>query len=422
LGQPPGAQFDGRSTQPAVPGPKQSTTRKARLDGKLTPLAVRRLSTPGLHADGGGLYLRVSPTGARSWILIVHLGGRRREMGLGSVRTYTLADARERARECRKLVDKGIDPITHRSAEVAANEAAQAARKTFKECATDYMRLHQPQWRNAKHTKDWPSSLERYVYPEFGDKDIGTVTKADILRVLEPIWHDKTETATRVKSRMRLVLHWAAAKGHCAPDPRLWTDVTAALPRASRIKRTTHYAAAPYASVPEILKVVRASSATDTVKALFQFVVLTAARSGEARGARWSEVDLAAKTWTIPGERMKAGKSHRVPLSDAALVILQAQPRVEGNDLVFPTPKGVQYSDMTLTALLRRLKFPITMHGFRSSFRDWAGETTSTPHDVVEAALAHIRGDATVQAYARSDLFDKRRTLTDAWATYCVGT
>jgi len=163
--------------------------------------------------------------------LIVHLGGRRREMGLGSVRTYTLADARERARECRKLVDKGIDPITHRSAEVAANEAAQAARKTFKECATEYMRLHQPQWRNAKHTKDWPSSLERYVYPEFGDKDIGTVTKADILRVLEPIWHDKTETATRVKSRMRLVLHWAAAKGHCAPDPRLWTDVTAALPR-----------------------------------------------------------------------------------------------------------------------------------------------------------------------------------------------
>jgi integrase len=174
--------------------------------------------------------------------------------------------------------------------------------------------------------------------------------------------------------------------------------------------------------VPEILKVVRASSATDTVKALFQFVVLTAARSGEARGARWSEVDLAANTWMIPGERMKAGKSHRVPLSDAALVILQAQPRVEGNDLVFPTPKGVQYSDMTLTALLRRLKFPITMHGFRSSFRDWAGETTSTPHDVVEAALAHIRGDATVQAYARSDLFDKRRTLMDAWATYCVGT
>jgi hypothetical protein len=185
-----------------------------------------------VEVSGGRLYLRVSPTGARSWILIVHLGGRRREMGLWPVRTYTLADARERARECRKLVDKGIDPITHRSAEVAANEAAQAARKTFKEWATEYMRLHQPQWRNAKHTKDWPSSLERYVYPEFGDKDIGTVTKADILRVLEPIWHDKTETATRVKSRMRLVLHWAAAKGHCAPDPRLWTDVTAALPRA----------------------------------------------------------------------------------------------------------------------------------------------------------------------------------------------
>ena len=290
--------------------------------------------------------------------------------------------------------------------------------------------MHEAQWRNAKFKKDWPASLESYVYPKMGDTDIRDISKADVLKALEPIWHTKTETATRVKSRIRMVLEWAAARGYCTPEPRLWVDVGASLPKASKIQKVEHYPAAAYTDVPDIVAKVHASAATATIKAAFSFVILTAARSGEVRNAPWDEFDKERRTWTIPAGRMKNGREHRVPLSDAAMAILNSHPRTEGDEhgLVFRRPSGKAFSDMAFTALLRRLEIPsttpgktATMHGFRSSFRDWASEETNTAHDTVEAALAHVRGDATVQAYARSDLFDKRRELMGKWARFVIG-
>lgn len=396
----------------------------------LTPLAVRRLSKPGLHADGDGLYLRVSEGGARFWVLFVHLkgNGKRREMGLGSASTHSLADARELAIRYRKIIDRGDDPIEVRKAEIRAKATERESRKTFKECAVEYIRLHESSWRNEKHRKDWPSSLESYVYPLIGDQDIATVGKADLLRVLEqPVgkaasfWLAKTETAERVKSRIRFVMDWAVSRDYCKSSPGLWDEVTTALPSASKIKKTGHFAAAPHTAVPGIIERVRASTAGAEVKAAFEFCILTAARSGDVRGAMWSEIDLNGKVWTIPAERMKAGREHRVPLSDRAAAILRALERDADSGLVFRTGKGTAYSDAVFTALLARLKTGVTMHGFRSSFKDWAREATNFPEIVSEMALAHLVGDATVQAYGRSDLFNRRRNLMDAWSVYCTG-
>jgi len=404
--------------------------RAGRFDGRLTPLAVKRLGKPGLHADGNGLYLRISEGGGRAWLLFVHVRGERREMGLGSVKLYNLAEARERARKYRQIAHAGKDPIAERDKEKAANAAELASRRTFRECAVEYIRLHEAQWRNAKFKKDWPASLESYVYPKRGDTDIRDISKEDVLKALEPIWHTKTETATRVKSRIRMVLEWAAARGYCTPEPRLWVDVGASLPKASKIKKVHHYPAAAYTDVPDIVEKINASSATRAIKAAFVFTILTAARSGESRNATRDEIDLVRRTWTIPGPKMKNGREHRVPLSGAAVAILKSLPRIEEDerDLVFRKAKGLAFSDMAFTALLRRLKIAsttpgkiATMHGFRSSFRDWASEQTNTAPDIVEAALAHVRGDATVQAYARSDLFDKRRELMGKWARFVMG-
>ncbi len=411
-------------------GQAMGQMRAGQFDGRLTPLAVKRLGKPGLHADGNGLYLRISEGGGRAWLLFVHVRGKRREMGLGSVKLYNLAEARERARKYRQIAHAGKDPIAERDKEKAANAAELASRRTFRECAVEYIRLHEAQWRNAKFKKDWPASLESYVYPKMGDTDIRDISKEDVLKALEPIWHTKTETATRVKSRIRMVLEWAAARGYCTPEPRLWVDVGASLPKASKIKKVHHYPAAAYTDVPDIVEKINASSATRAIKAAFVFTILTAARSGESRNATRDEIDLVRRTWTIPGPKMKNGREHRVPLSGAAVAILKSLPRIEGDerDLVFRKAKGLAFSDMAFTALLRRLKIAsttpgkiATMHGFRSSFRDWASEQTNTAPDIVEAALAHVRGDATVQAYARSDLFDKRRELMGKWARFVMG-
>jgi integrase len=361
--------------------------------------------------------------------LFVHLkgNGERRKMGLGSASTYTLADARELAVKYRKIIDRGEDPIEVRKAELQAKATERDSRKTFRECAVEYIRLHESSWRNQKHRKDWPSSLASYVYPLMGDQDIATVGKADVLRVLEqPVenagsfWLAKTETAERVKSRIRFVMDWAVSRDYCKSSPGLWDEVTTALPPASKIKKTGHFAAAPYAAVPGMIEQVRASTAGADVKAAFEYCILTAARSGDVRGAMWSEIDLNGKTWTIPAERMKAGREHRVPLSDRAVAILRTLERHANGGLVFRTGKGTAYSDAVFTALLARLKIDVTMHGFRSSFKDWARETTNFPEIVSEMALAHLVGDATVQAYGRSDLFNRRRDLMDAWSAYCT--
>lgn len=390
---------------------------------KLTSDAsVRNIRRPGLYADEGrsGLYLVVQPGGAKSWLLRYQHRGRRREMGLGTLPTYSLAEARNRVAEARKLIDQGIDPIDQRRRDRAAAKAAEIPPLTFRECAIACHKALIPTWKNPKHADQWINTLATYAFPELGELLPATITKAHVLRVLEPIWTDKTETASRLRQRVRHVLDWCEAQGYRAHDPRLWPDVAQILPKAGKLirQKRAHFAAAAPGDVHGILAAVRASGAEDAVKDLFEFVVLTAARSGEARGARWSEIDLHHAAWKIPASRMKAGKEHRIPLSPRAVAILEAaRARTRGLDLVFPTRKRGQYSDMALTELLRRLEIAVTMHGFRSTFRDWAGEMTAFGPDVIEAALAHGK-DVVVAAYQRGDLFEKRRELMSAWAKF----
>lgn len=392
-----------------------------RARARLSAVGVKSKKIPGYYADGDGLYLQVTASSAKSWVLRFMLNKRAREMGLGSTSDYSLAEARERAKKYRQLLNEGIDPIEYRKAEREKNLMAAAQRKTFEECAHEYHKLHAPGWKNAKHANQWINTLTGYVFPEFGKKDVSSVTKADILRVLEPIWTTKPETASRVRQRIRVVLDWAAARdyrhGH---DPHLWDQVTQSLPKTKDIKKSQHFAACPYTDIYDTLLSIKNSNAGQTVKHAFEFIILTASRSGEVRGAQWSEIDFENKRWIIPAARMKAKREHRVPLSPRAIEILNAQ-QGKHPELVFPSDKGKPYSDMTFTMALRRLGHDFTVHGFRSTFRDWAAEQTAFPREVCEAALAHLSGkDATEAAYFRSDLFVKRRQLMEAWATYCV--
>lgn len=398
--------------------------RKGRFESRLTPLAVRRLKKPGLHADGHGLYLQVGESGARSWVMRFSLHGRTREMGLGKTATIPIDIAREAARAARQLVRDGIDPIEQRRAMLDQRAAEAGQRKTFAEAAQAYVRLKKDGWRNAKHAQQWTNTLEVHAYPLIGKRDVSSISKADIIAILEPIAATKPETASRVRQRIRAVLDLAAARDwRRNHNPRLWDEIAQALPIVPKAKRTKHFIACAYADVPTILQQVQDSTATEPVKLLFELTVITAVRSGESRHARWSEIDLASRTWTIPKERMKAHREHRIPLTDRAVEIIKVARKIapEG-DLLFATGKGTSFSDMTLTALLRRLGHDaITVHGFRSAFRDWAGETTAHPRDVIEAALAHQVENKTEAAYFRSDLFEKRRLLMSDWSKHCAG-
>lgn len=393
-----------------------------RQSNRLTAVSINAKKQAGYYADGNGLYLQVSASGAKSWILRFSLNKRAREMGLGSLSDWTLSEAREQARKYRQLLDEGIDPIAHRQTQRERNLLATAQRRTFEQCATDYRDLHASGWKNLKHADQWINTLTSYAFPIFGKKDVSDVSKADILAALEPIWTTKPETASRVRQRIRAVLDWAAARdyrqGH---DPHLWDQVAKALPATKDIKKSQHFAACPYSSVNEVLKAIKTSGASDTVKLAFEFVVLNASRSGEVRGAKWSEIEFENKRWIIPKERMKANREHRVPLSPRALEILELRKKNAGeSELIFPSEKGKPYSDMTFTMLLRRRGYEFTMHGFRSTFRDWAAEQTAFPREVCEAALAHAVENATEASYFRSDLFEKRRQLMETWAHYCA--
>lgn len=393
-----------------------------RKTNRLTPVAINAKKTPGYYADGNGLYLQVSASGTKSWILRFMLNKRAREMGLGSIADRTLSEAREKAKEYRLLVDEGTDPIHHRQLERERNLQASMQRRTFEQCAVEYRDLHASGWKNAKHASQWINTLTAYAFPVFGNKDISAVNKADILRTLEPIWLTKAETASRVKQRIRAVLDWAAARDYrTGHDPQLWDQVSRSLPKTKDVKKAKHFEACPYSEIYTALQSITHSTASDRVKYAILFTVLTAARSGEVRGATWSEIDFHGKRWVIPAERMKAGREHRIPLSERALEILHILKKTAGkSDLVFPSDKDKPYSDMTFTMLIRRLGHTFTIHGFRSTFRDWAAEQTAFPREVCEAALAHTSGDATEAAYFRSDLFEKRRQLMEAWATYCA--
>lgn len=389
---------------------------------ELSALEVSRLKKPGLHAVGGvaGLALQVAPGGARTWVLRFMVAGKRRDMGLGGFPDVTLATAREKAREARTKLDQGIDPIQQRQELKSAMRASAAAAKTFSECVTGYVDAKSAEWKNAKHRQQWSNTLTEYADPVIGQLLVRDVTLAHVLKILEPIWTTKTETASRVRGRIESVLNWATVRGYrSGENPARWRghlDKLLAAPK--KAAKVTHHAALDVDAVPGFIASLRQQSGIGA-RAL-EFAVLTAARSGEVRGATWAEIDLEAAVWTVPAERMKAGKEHRVPLSPAALKLLRALPRIEDSDLVFPSPTKKVLSDMTLSAVLRRMKVDAVPHGFRSSFKDWASERTSYPAEMSEMALAHAIGDKVEAAYRRGDLFEKRRRMMNDWAKFCA--
>ena len=382
-------------------------------------LEVSRFTEPGLHFVGGvaGLAMQVKPSGSRSWVLRISIAGKRREMGLGGFPDVTLADARRRAREEREKVNKGSDPINDRKAAASRLRAERARAFTFKESAIAYIEAHEPGWRNAKHAEQWRNTLAS-TYPVIGAMQVRDVGLPQVLAVLQPIWKTKTETASRLRGRIESVLNWACARGYRdGLNPARWRGhLDHLLPAPAKIMKLGHHAAIAIGEVGAFMQALRLQEGVGA-RAL-EFAILTAARSGEVRGATWDEIDLNAATWTVPGERMKAGKEHRVPLSGAALNLLRSQPRMAGSNLVFSAPRGGVLSDMTLVAVTRRMKAAAVPHGFRSTFRDWCAERTNYSREVAEMALAHAIADKVEAAYRRGDLIEKRRQLMSDWALF----
>ena len=398
---------------------------------RLTAVQIKNLSKPGFYHDGGGLYLQISRFGSKSWILRYTLNQKKRDMGLGPLTDWTLAEARERAKKYRQLVDDGIDPINQRDQEKARMHTerleADRKRRSFEECAKEYHAANKDDWKNAKHADQWINTLTTYAFPNFGKQPIAELTREQIREVLEPIWKTKAETASRVLQRIRTVVNYAAARDYCVGlDSEQWDQLKKALPKNTKARVVEHHASCPHDQVGALLEQVRQSRSSDSVRWAFEFIVLTAARSGEVRSAVWEEIDAKTKTWTIPKGRMKAGREHSVPLSQSACDVLQkARGRwpdgTEPTGLIFPGEKSKPISDMTLTQLMRRMKQPYTVHGFRASFRTWGADIAHYEHDMLEIALSHIVGDATVRAYHRSDMVEKRRKLMGEWAVYLQG-
>ncbi len=389
---------------------------------RLSALSVKRLVKPGRYGDGGGLWLQVRDAAHRSWLFRYRLHGRDREMGLGPLADLPLAEAREAAAACRKLLLAGIDPIEDRK-RVRAEQATAGGAHTFKDVAERYIKAHEAGWRNAKHAAQWGTSLATYAYPQLGDTPVARVDTAAVMRALEPVWQSKSETASRVRGRIESILDYATAHGwRMGDNPARWRGhLSNLLPAPRTVAKVEHHAALPYGEVRAFLADVAGEGGTGAVA--LRFVILTACRTSEALGATWREMDLERAVWTVPGERMKAGREHRVPLSAAALVLLaeMGQAGMEPDAYVFPgSGRSGHLSNMTLMALLRRMERPdLTVHGFRSTFRDWAAEETSHPREVAEMALAHTLKDKTEAAYRRGDLFAKRAALMAEWAAFC---
>jgi integrase len=412
------------------------------LIGKLKALNVAREKRPGHYGDGGGLYLQVGKGGAKSWIFRYWVAerdpatgklvrdpatnkikGRAREMGLGPYMTVSLAEARDRALECRKLREKKIDPIDGR--EAARQQAARERTKSikFKDAAAAYMTAHRVAWKNDKHAAQWPATLTKYAYPIIGDLPLQMIDTTLVMKAIEPIWPTKPETANRLRGRIETVLDWATVRGYRhGENPARWRGhLDMLLPSRSKVRKTQHHPALPYADLPAFMTALRRQEGI-AARAL-EFTILTAARTNETISATQNEIDRKNKFWIVPGERMKAGKEHRVPLSDRALAILDeinsANDQKEKFVFAGRSP-GQPLSNMTMLKLLQRMgRADLTVHGFRSTFRDWAAERTTFPNEVVEMALAHVVDDKTEAAYRRGDLLEKRRRLMDAWAAYC---
>jgi len=394
---------------------------------ELGALAVKRLTAPGFYPVGvvPGLALQVTPSGARSWILRAMVHGKRRDMGLGGYPAVALADAHRLAREAREKIAKGEDPLAERRMAADRARAEVAGALTFKRCAQGYIASHSAGWKSAKHAQQWTNTLETYAYPVLGDLLVRDVERPHVLAVLEPIWTTKTETATRLRSRLELVLSYAMQRGYRPEglNPARWRGgLDKLLPPPNKVAKVVHHAALPVNEMPAFMTKLRAAGGMGA-RAL-EFAILTAGRSGEVRGATWAEIDLAAAAWLVPAARMKAGRAHRVPLSAPALALLRALPR--GDDpaaLIFPSTKdpAQALSDMTLSAVLRRLKAPAVPHGFRSTFRDWAAERTNYPNEVAEMALAHTIENKAEAAYRRGDMFERRAAMMAEWAAFIGG-
>ncbi|MNS32694.1 Prophage CP4-57 integrase [compost metagenome] len=373
-----------------------------------------------MYADGGGLYLQVSRSGTKSWIFRFALSGREREMGLGPLHTVSLSEARDLALEARKLKLRGLDPIDARSAERSAQRLEDAKAVTFKQAATAYIKANQAAWKNAKHAAQWEATLATYAEPIFGDFAVAAIDTTLVLKAIEPIWTAKPETASRLRGRIETILDWATVRGFRHGDnPARWRGhLDKLLPSKNKIRTVTHHAALPYKELPAFMKIL-ADQAGVGARAL-EFTILTAARTSEVIGARWQELDVVSATWTVPKERMKAGREHRVPLSASALKILEAMAEIRTSDYVFPGGKKDRpLSNMALLAALKRMKrSDLTAHGFRSTFRDWAAETTDYPGEVVEMALAHTVANKVEAAYRRGDLLEKRKGLMSDWSRH----
>jgi integrase len=397
----------------------------ARTIGKLTALKVDKAKRPGMYGDGGGLYLRVTHDGAKNWVFRFMLNGRPRWMGMGPLHTVHLAEARKRAGEHRLRRHDGIDPIEARRAERQQARLDAAKAVTFKECAESYIKAHRAGWRNGKHAAQWQATLATYAEPVIGKLSVQAIDTGLVLKVLEPIWTAKPETAGRVRGRIESILDWAKVRGYRAGEnPARWRGhLDKLLPARGKVQKVEHHAAMPYAALPAFLIKLRGQEGI-AARAL-EFAILTAARTGETIGARWPEFDLLDKTWTVPPERMKAGRAHRVPLSARALAILKEmqllRPAGDADGYVFPGGKaGRPLSNMAFLMLLRRMGHAdLTAHGFRATFKTWASECTGVQNEIVEASLAHVIGSKVEQAYRRGDLFERRRRLMQQWATFC---
>ena len=394
-----------------------------KLSNALTPLAIKN-AKPGRHADGGGLHLLVKETGARSWVYRFMLKSKTRDIGLGTAGPggISLADARTARDGLRLKVKAGVDPLEERQREaakaLAAAQAAAIAGMTFEAVAEAYIAANEASWRNDKHRQQWRNTLANYVYPVMGEMPVADIGTVHVLKILEPIWQDKPETANRIRGRIETVLDAAKARGYReGENPARWRGhIAQILPPRSRLTRG-HHKAMPYQAIPAFMEKLRERKATAALA--LEFVILTATRTSEVLGATWAEVDLDKAIWTVPAVRMKAAKEHRIPLSPRAVEILEAVKPL-GKDSLFPSDKGGKLSTMAMAMLLRRMKLDCTVHGFRSGFRDWAAECTGYAHEVCEMALAHVIGNKSEAAYRRGDLFDKRRRLMADWASYCA--
>jgi len=392
---------------------------------RLSSRKVSTIADKGRYADGGGLYLQVSGNGAKSWLFRYRRGltstgkPRIREMGLGGLNTFTLAESRQEAATCRKLLYENVDPIEHRQAKRNEQNLDAASEKTFKDCAVAYITAHQAAWKNQKHSAQWVSTFENHVFPTIGNLSIAAIDAGLVMRTLEPIWYTKTETASRVRGRIESVLDWAAVHGYRKGDnPARWKGhLDKLLPAKSKIAKVKHFPALPYTEIGSFIPTLQNR---DGIAAIgLEFLILTAGRTGEVIGAKWDEFD--GSVWTIPADRMKAKIEHRVPMSNQAVRCLERAKEVASSEYMFPGVRREKpMSNMAFLKLLQRMGHgDITAHGFRSTFRDWASEQTNFPREVAEMALAHTVVDKVEAAYRRGDLFEKRRLMMEAWAIYC---